>query len=96
MIHDQLCKNWTTNIKLILLSFPKVITFLDVFNNVAEFAEVWLNISDAIKEEIREVITNRTADDSGYDSEVRLYVIGECKLRKTITIDLIINSVGDS
>ena len=50
--------------------FPKVITFLDVFNNLAEFAETWLNISDAIKEEIREVITNRTADDNGYDSQV--------------------------
>ena len=48
---------------------------MDVFNNVAEFAEIWLNISDTIKEEIREVITNRTADDNGYDSQVRLPVI---------------------
>ena len=71
---------------------------MDVFNNVAEFAEIWLNISDTIKEEIREVITNRTADDNGYDSQVRLPVIeiciSLCKFRKTININLFINSMN--
>ena len=73
--------------------FTKVITFLDVFNNVAELAEIWLNISDTIKEEIREVITNRTADDNGYDSQVRLPVIeiciSLCEFRKTININFV-------
>ncbi len=48
----------------------QVFTSLSVFSTVARLAEVWLNVSDSVKEELQEILNNRTADDV-YSAEVR-------------------------